>query len=117
MSVSTSFTGKITKVGEVEVISDRFKKKELWLEIDQDSEWPQEVPVEFVNDNIDRCVVSKYKVGDEVEIDVNIRGNANKDRTRCFTKLQGWRLRGLSSAPGEPQTENSPPPDSDDPPF
>ena len=64
MSTSAELTGKITHVGEIEVISDRFRKKEIWLEIDGDTEWPQEVPIEFVNDNIDKNVVGKYKEGD-----------------------------------------------------
>lgn len=91
--------GKVDKINETQVISDTFSKRELWLEIDRETEYPQTVKVEFVKDKCD--MISKFKIGDEVEIDVNIRGNKGIIKKtgleECFNSLNGWRIRGVAS--------------------
>jgi len=115
MSTSILLKGEIKHKADIFNVRDTFKKQELWIEIDGDTQWPHQVPVEFVNDNIDKCVVHKYNVGDEVEVDVNIRGQFNKDKDKLFPKLQGWRLRGNPNPRNAaPET---PPSDPDDLPY
>jgi len=119
MSTTILLKGTITGKQDVFVVSEKFRKQEIWMEIDQDTNWPHDVPVEFINDNIDKCVLHKYNVGDEIEVDVNVRGQYNKDRDKLFPKLQGWRLIGNpnSPSPNEPQQPSAPQEDNDDLPF
>jgi hypothetical protein len=117
MSTSILLVGKIVKKADVYKVSDTFRKQEVWMTIDGDTQWPHDVPVEFINDNIDKCVVHKYSEGDTVEIDCNVRGQYNKDKDKLFPKLQGWRMRGTASGGGAPDSPSSTNQDEDDLPY
>lgn len=92
-STGLTLTGKVIKVGEELKISDTFTKRELWMEIDRDSQYPQTVQVEFVKDKT--ALLNPVGEGDLVSVDVNIRGQVRevKGVDRCFTSLNGWRLK------------------------
>ena len=114
--------GAIVFKGQTETIKDDFTKRELWLEIDRDTQYKQTINIEFIKDKT--SLVDKYNVGDEVEVDVNIRGNRvtlKKDNSeRCFNAINGWRIRGMASGDSEPvaATPNAAPDaDPDDLPF
>jgi hypothetical protein len=113
MSTSVELKGVVKNTLEPVQITDNLKKKEIWLEIDGDGKYPQTVSIEFINDNIDKTVISKYSVGDEIEVSTNIRGNVYNER--CYVSLQGWRVRGVASGGGE--TSDPGPSDGDDVPF
>jgi len=95
--------GEVKFKGETVHVTDTFSKRELWIEIDQDTDYPQTVNVEFIKD---KCtIIDKYSIGDIVEVDVNIRGNVAtmKDKSqRCFNSMNGWRIAGTASGGAEP---------------
>jgi hypothetical protein len=106
--------GTINRIGKVEApVADNpdFTKRELWLTIDEETEYPQTVNIEFLKDKT--SALEKYGVGDQIEVDINVRGNKSKDGSRCFNSLNGWRIRGIASGKDEPQ-DPSPAPLPDD---
>ena len=107
--------GTVKKVGKVEApVADNpdFTKRELWLTIDEDTQYPQTVNIEFLKDKT--SLLDKFSPGDSLEVDINVRGNVSKDGSRCFNSLNGWRVRGNASG----GTTEAPPEGADDsPPF
>ena len=106
-----TFTGEVVEVRKTKQISDTFSKRELWMEIDQDTEYPQTISVEFIKDKCD--LIGKFKKGDKIEVDINARGNraTMKDGTeRVFNSWNGWRVRGTASGDSLP---SAPPPNAE----
>jgi len=90
--------GTVVEVRETQEPKPGFTKRELWLEIDQDTDYSQIVSIEFIKD---KCsIIDKYSAGDVVEVDINIRGNkaTMKDGTeKVFNSMNGWRIAGSAS--------------------
>lgn len=106
MSESYDISGVVAKVGEVQQISDSFKKRELW--IDTDSKYKNQLCIEFKQDG---CVhLDDVSVGDNVKCCVNIEGNEHNGRR--YTSLGGWKIQNLSANDSAP-----PPPSGDDGPI
>lgn len=108
---SITLTGTVKKVCDKQNITDTFSKRMLWMDIDEDGDYPQEIEVEFVNDHCAK--LNGIKVGEQVSVDVNIRGKefeSRKEAGNFFrpTKLQAWRIKGegggaASSAASSPE--------------
>ena len=113
MSESYNVTGKVVKVGEVEQITDTFCKRELWVETDSDSKYPQTHGIEFKQDKT--SMLDAVKVNDVVSVECNLEGRIWKDRV--FNSLAGWKLdvdtAYVEPAAGPPD-ERAPPEDDDD---
>lgn len=94
--------GTVLRVLDEQKISDNFKKRVIVVRADEDTDYPQEVGVEFVND---KCqLLNKFSPGDFVTIDCNVRGkDFPKDgEILNFTKLNGWRIKGTATGGYEP---------------
>ena len=76
-----------------------FSKKELRLRIDQDTDYPQLIAVEFTQKNIDR--LNLICEGDEVEIQADLRGREWENRV--YINLSGWKCTVMASKPEELQ--------------
>ena len=97
--------GTVKHIGEVtQPIESNpdFTKRELWLTVDEDTQYPQTVNIEFIKDKT--SLLSKYNPGDVVEVDINIRGNVSRDGSRCFNSLNGWRMRGVATGTAQKET-------------
>ena len=82
--------GKVYLIADEQVISDKFKKREIVIETND--QYPQFIPVQFTQD---KCgLLDAFRVGETVEININLRGNKyNKDGTdRFFLSLDGWKI-------------------------
>lgn len=79
--------GKVIKVGDIQVVSDKFSKRELWLEV-PDGEYPQTLCIEFVNGKIG--LLDSLSVGSEADVSINLRGRVHKDK--CYNTIQGWKI-------------------------
>lgn len=77
--------GTIKSIGDLETIK-QFKKKTVLIETP--GKYPQKIPVEFVNQNID--LVNTLKVGDEVTIAINLRSNEYKGK--YYINVTGWKI-------------------------
>lgn len=84
--------GIIKRITETQQIgSNGFLKRELHLETNE--QYPQILSIEFVQDKTK--VLDKYSEGENVEIDINLRGRewVNKNgETQVFNSLQGWKI-------------------------
>ena len=100
MSSNYQLTGRVIHVGETEEIgAKKFKKRAIVVETDGDSKWPQQVPVEFVGENVEK--LDGVMRDAEVEIDFDIRGRVERQVLRQPARLedpQDRRARGGSPA-------------------
>lgn len=70
--------GKLGKVYDVEVISEKMSKKEIVVTIGSDTEYPQGIICEAINKKID--VLDGYKIGDSVIVKCDLRGRESKGK-------------------------------------
>lgn len=85
-------TGVVLKVGQTQVISDKFSKREMVIEIA--GEYPQPIIMEATQD---KCsILDKVKEGNTVTAHINLRGrewtNPNTGEVRYFNTLQVWKV-------------------------
>ena len=88
--------GKIKLVGNVQEITDSFRKRELIIVTQE--QYPQTLCVEFVQDKTD--LLNDFQEGQEVKIGINLRGREWKNPEgiiKYFTSLQGWRIELLQN--------------------
>lgn len=114
-------TGKVAKIYKTQAVTETFSKREIVLLDDTNPQYPEYVVIQFVKD---KCAeLDKYKAGDVVTIDFNIKGRAYQkplEETKYFSSLQGWRISGTGSGTGTAATETKAPEtpaDDDDLPF
>ena len=90
--------GKIKLIGETLTFGKtEFKKREC--RITTNDQYPQILPIEFVQDKCE--LLDKYKVGDDVTISINLRGSEWTNPAgvvKCFPNIQGWRIEKLEVA-------------------
>lgn len=92
--------GTIVTATAIEQISDSFKKRNLILKTDADTNYPQEINIELHQNNVD--LIKGMVKGDEVEVDINLRGNRYEKEglpTRWFNTLVGWKVAKVGGAP------------------
>jgi hypothetical protein len=82
--------GTIKRINATIEISDKFSKRELFVETSE--QYPQIIGVQF--ENIKCEMLNKYSVGQNVIVDVNLRGRdwQKADEIRNITYLQGWKI-------------------------
>jgi hypothetical protein len=102
-------TGIIEHIGEVQQVSDNFKKREVWITIDHDTEYPQTINMELQQDKVD--IIDAYQLNQEVEVSINLRGRkwdkGDGSPTRCFNTIQIWRISPADGA-AAPQHTTAP---------
>ena len=90
--------GKVHLIGQTEEVgSNGFTKRQVVIATDE--QYVQHVPIDFVKDKT--SILDSYKVGDEVKVSVNVRGNEYNGR--YYVNLQGWRIEKLQN--GEPEKD------------
>ena len=101
--------GKIRVINPEQQVSATFKKRELVVTTDE--QYPQHILIEF---NQEKCsILDKYKVGDSVEVGINLRGREwvnPQGETKYFNSIQGWRIQKQANVGAEnvPATEPVP---------
>jgi len=92
--------GKIKAINEVQNIRTSFKKREIVITTDEN--YPQHILIEFAQDKCD--LLNGYKVGDSVDISINIRGREwinPLGEVKYFNSIQGWRIQKSNAASSE----------------
>tara|TARA_R110001592_G_scaffold254870_1_gene518375 strand:+ start:273 stop:659 length:387 start_codon:yes stop_codon:yes gene_type:complete len=84
--------GTIYKVGEVQQISEKFKKREIVIKTEGD--YPQFIGCQLTQD---KCSLGSFlNVGDEVDASINLRGRewiSPKDGVvKYFNTIEIWKL-------------------------
>ena len=112
------FKGIVYKVGNVEVISDKFSKRELVL-TDGDDQYPQYISFTFVKDKC--ALLDNLADGQETEVSFSLKGRewtSPQGQVKYFNTIEGFAVTGATNAfvapstPGSGHTD-----DSDDLPF
>ena len=95
--MSYDATGRIIEIFDEQVISEKFRKREFVIEV-QDGQYPEHVKFQTVNDK--NSLVDPFPVGSEVKVAFNLRGRGyNKDgKMLYFTNLEAWRIEPAGAA-------------------
>ena len=107
--------GNIVKIGNVQDISQSFRKRELVLKTAE--QYPQFILIEFVQDKAGLLDANFCKQGAFVEVSINLKGREWKNPQgdlRYFNSIQGWRIQ---EAVEEVAVEAQSPDREDDLPF
>lgn len=87
--------GRIKQIFNKETVSDSFSKRELVVTTNE--QYPQDILIQFTQDKCD--LLNMYQIGQEVTVDVNLRGKEYTDRQtgklRYFNTIQGWKINAL----------------------
>jgi len=86
--------GKIIHIGETETVGSAGTFKKRLLVVKSNEEYPQEIPIDFVQAKTD--LLDKYVTGQDVSVSINIRGNSYNGKWYC--SLNGWRIERTSGA-------------------
>lgn len=86
--------GKVKLLFDTQEFASGFKKREFVVTTQE--QYPQDVKFEVIKERID--MIDQLKVGDEVTVHFNIRGNEYQGK--YFVNLQAWRIeKGTGTAP------------------
>jgi hypothetical protein len=92
MSSSYSIKGIVHLIGETKQVSDRFRKRDLVLDV-QDGKYPQSISFQVSNDRCD--LLNEYKDGDEISVEFNVRGRewrSPSGEVKYFNTLEAWKI-------------------------
>jgi hypothetical protein len=83
--------GKIVAIMPTQVVSEKFSKREFVVETP--GQYPQQILFELTQD---KCsVLDSLKVGQEVDVHLNIRGRSWQNPqggTKYFNTLEAWKI-------------------------
>ena len=98
------FTGTIKRIGDTQVVSDKFSKREFTVVDKPESEYPQTIQFELHKDKCD--VIDSFKAGDMVRVSFNLKGRewTNKEgEVKTFNTLQAWAVVKLTTTAKAPE--------------
>jgi len=84
-------TGTLIKRFDTVEVSDSFKKRDIVVKTDD--QYPQVHEIQFTKEKT--YILDDYKEGDQVSIDINLRGRewkSPKGDIKYFTSITGWRI-------------------------
>lgn len=83
--------GTIHHIGKPEQITDNFTKRNFILITDQQTNYPQYIQFQLVNQKT--SLIDRFREGDQVSVDYNLRGRLKKDsNTESFNQLEAWKI-------------------------
>jgi hypothetical protein len=98
--------GKLVNVGQTINVSDKFKKREIWLETQE--QYPQTLSLQIASN---KCDVFNGHNGQEIEVEINLKGRVwtNKEgNPSVFNTLEVWSWNVLGQAPQSTAVPNTP---------
>ena len=108
-------TGTVHKVNDTQVVSGKFKKREIIIKTEASSPYPQYLICQVTQDKTD--VLNGFNEGEEVKAQINLKGRLWNDK--CFNSIEIWRIEKISevanNTPNTPLSSNDP--DLQDLPF
>tara|TARA_B110000438_G_C15552532_1_gene537582 strand:+ start:217 stop:576 length:360 start_codon:yes stop_codon:yes gene_type:complete len=92
-----SVEGKVKRIHDEQVISERFKKREFVIETEE--QYPQFLMFQLVQDKTN--LIDQVKIGDKVEVFFNLRGREwQRDPSaeiKVFNTLDAWRIQKVEA--------------------
>ena len=100
-----SVEGKVKRIHDEQVISDRFKKREFVIETEE--QYPQVLMFQLAQDKT--SLIDQFSLGDKVEVFFNLRGREwQKDpeaEIRVFNTLDAWRIQKVEAMQAAENTD------------
>ena len=100
-----SVEGKLKRINDEQVISDRFKKREFVIETEE--QYPQVLMFQLAQDKTN--LIDQFSLGDKVEVFFNLRGREwQKDpaaEIRVFNTLDAWRIQKVEAMQAADNTD------------
>ena len=108
--MSYKTTGRIIEIGEREQKTEKFTMRIFVIETSD--QYPQPIKFQLVNDRCD--IADKLKIGEDVTVHFDIRGNQYQDKV--FNNLNAWKIDPLHEQDVEltPIGQEIPMPDESD---
>ncbi len=78
--------GKIKHIGETVAVSDKFKKREIVLTIDEETKYPQHITFQVSQDKCDK--LNGLQIGYELNVSFNLKGR--EWNGKYFNTLEMW---------------------------
>ena len=106
--------GKLIVVNPTQVVSEKFSKRTFVVETAD--QYPQQIEFQLTQDKCD--YLDAYKVGEQVNVSINIRGRAwtnTQGETKYFNTLEAWKIEKVGNAPV--MNPNAPNEEKDDLPW
>ena len=85
--------GKIEVLGETQQITEKFKKREFVVLVEDNPTYPEKIKMEFIQDKCSS--LDSYDLQDAVTVNINLKGRdwVNKEREmQHFTTIQAWKI-------------------------
>lgn len=93
-------SGKIKLIDATQTFNSGFTKREFVVTT-KDDKYPQDIKFEVVKDRCDQ--LDQYSVGQEVQVNFDIRGNEYNGRH--YVNLNAWKIQAAGNAPAEAPPE------------
>jgi len=106
--------GKLVVINATQVVSEKFSKRTFVVETAD--QYPQQIEFQLTQDKCD--YLDAYKVGEQVNVSINIRGRAwnnPQGETKYFNTLEAWKIEKVGNAPV--MNPNAPNEEKDDLPW
>jgi single-strand DNA-binding protein len=84
-------SGQIIHIGQLEVMSEKFKKREFVIQTE--GQYPQEIQVQVTQDRCD--LLNNLKFGDIIDASINIRGRSWTSKEgvkKWFNSIEAWSI-------------------------
>lgn len=87
---------------DTQLVSDRFKKRELVLTTEANTPYPQHIIFQVTQDKCD--ILNAYDEGDEIKCQFNLRGRewSGPQGVKYFNTLEIWRVELVAKGTGMP---------------
>lgn len=95
--------GKVIVINDEQVISDKFKKRDLVIETEGER-FTQKVSFQLTQDKCE--LLDKFSNGDEVDVYFNVKGRdwtSPQGEVKYFNTLEAWRIQLVSGGTVEVQ--------------
>ena len=84
--------GRIKVINEAVQVSEKFRKRDFVLTINEETQYPQFIPMQFSQDKCD--LLNGFNVGDVVNVGINLQGREynGKNGIQYFLTLSAWKI-------------------------
>ena len=99
-------TGILKLKHDVQQVSDKFKKREFILTIDQNTQYPQYISFQLIQDKT--SLIDNYQVGEEIKVSFNLKGRewtSPQGEVKYFTTIDAWKIERTQAAKTETSSQ------------
>ncbi len=97
---SFEISGTLKVKSDTQVISEKFSKRDFVITIDEETQYPQYISLQLVQDKCSQ--LDNYNVGDQMKVSFNLRGRewSGPQGIKYFNSLEAWRIEKVSATNG-----------------